>query len=160
MESGSFAWVHGLFPPGNNFRQCFARKSGRAALLLLLTLFPFVLTFPLLFTLEALLLLLPGDRSHQSSSTGSRCYFLVSSLFIQAYNSRWVSITFEDICACCLGRIHWHSLATMERYDRRRSCVIASCCSVSLFANWRSLCDELPKNTWLALYRDSITDRE
>lgn len=103
------------FPCGNNFRQRYACKSGRTALLLLLTLLPFALTFPLLFTLEALLLLLPGDRSHQFSSTKSQYYVLLSSLFIHAYSSRWVSMTLDDICACCFGRMHWHSLATMDR---------------------------------------------
>lgn len=46
-------------------------KSARAALLLLLTLLPFRFTLPLLFTLDALLLLLPGDRSHQTLTTKS-----------------------------------------------------------------------------------------
>lgn len=46
-------------------------KSARAALLLLLTLLPFRFTLPLLFTLDELLLLLPGDRSHQMLTTKS-----------------------------------------------------------------------------------------
>jgi len=41
-------------------------RSGRTPTLLLLTLLPFRFTLPLLFTLAALLLLLPGDRSHHN----------------------------------------------------------------------------------------------
>lgn len=44
----------------------FLRRAGRTPSLLLLTLLPFLLTQPLLFTSAALLLLLPGERSHHT----------------------------------------------------------------------------------------------
>lgn len=148
MESGSFARSTDL-----SFLEQISHRSGDAGQtpsLLLLTLLPLSLTSPLLLTFAALLLLLPGERSHHhqlhcsiritesqisSALPGQGIYpyipycfpILRLSLSIHAPVSFWHSAASSAICSYCFISIQPCSAASMEKYARIFIPVSASC---------------------------------